>query len=223
MPTPRPHRAPEWRRLTAALFGLLLLAGCAHKNVPLRDGDRALLAKEPVIHVLHYPSPAPTVKVIGKSAVPTPAAVQRSVGNDPAAQVAQGLARLIGKKQRLRNLQVEKRPLPLPVARDTSVHEGQFQRGLALETWVEDWSLVPARSGGDYVMTLHARVRLARIDDGQVLWLSRVCQVGNDSHNTRLAARDLTNASRVRRAAGAARDECVRQLARDFYAGERRK
>jgi len=27
----------------------------------------------------------------------------------------------------------------------------------------------------------------------------------------------------VRRAAGAARDECVRQLARDFYAGERGK
>ena len=223
MPAPRSHRAPVWWRPAAALFGGLLLAGCAHKSVPLPDDVRARLAKEPVIHVLHYPSPAPTVKAIGKSAVPTPAAVQRSAGSDPAGQVAQGLARLIGKKQRLRNLQVEKRPLPLPVAKDVSVHKGQFRRGLALETWVEDWSLVPARSGGDYVVTLRARTRLARIDDGQVLWLSRACQVGNDSHNTRLAARDLTNASRVRRAAGAARDECVRQLARDFYAGERGK
>lgn len=221
MPAPRSHRAPVWRRPAAALLGVLL-AGCAH-NVPLPDDVRARLAKEPVIHVLHYPSPAPVVKAIGKSAVPTPAAVQRSAGNDPAGQVAQGLARLLGKKQRLRNLQVEKRPLPLPVAKDAAVHKEQFRRGLALETWVEGWSLVPARSGGDYVMTLRARSRLARIDDGQVLWLSKTCQVGNDSHNTRLAARDLANASRVRRAAGAARDECVRQLARDFYAGERRK
>ncbi len=217
----RSHRAPERWRLVAALFGVLL-AGCAH-NVPLRDDVRTRLAKEPVIHVLHYPSPAPMVKAIGKSAVPTPAAVQRSVGSDPAAQLAQGLARLLAKKQRLRNLQVEKRPLPPPVAKDASVHKGQLRRGLALETWVEGWSLVPAKSGGNYVMTLRARTRLARIDDGQVLWLSRPCQVGNDSHNTRVAARDLTNAGRVRRAAGAARDECVRQLARDFYAGERRK
>ena len=222
MPAPRPHCAPVWRRPAAALLGGLLLAGCA-RNVPLPDDVRTRLAKEPVIHVLHYPSPAPTVKAIGKTAVPTPAALQRSVNSDPAAQVAQGLARLLGKKQRLRNLQVEKRPLPPPVAKDVSAHKEQFRRGLALETWVEDWSLVPARSGGDYVMTLRARTRLARIDDGQVLWLSRACQVGNDSHNTRLAARDLTNASRVRRAAGAARDECVRQLARDFYAGERGK
>lgn len=223
MPAPRPHCAPLWRRPAAALLGVLLLAGCAHKGVPLRDDVRARLAMEPVIHVLHYPAPAPVVKASGKAAVPTPAAVQRGVNGDPAAQLAQGLARLLGKKQRLRNLQVEKRPLPLPVAKDVSVHKGQFRRGLALETWVEGWSLVPARSNGDYVMTLRARSRLARIDDGQVLWLSRVCQVGNDSHNTRLAARDLTNASRVRRAANAARDECVRQLARDFYAGERGK
>lgn len=219
---PRPHRTPEWRHQAAALLGGLLLAGCAH-NVPLREDVRAQLVKEPVIHVLHYPAPAPTVKAIGKAAVPTPAAVQRSVDSDPAAQLAQGLARLLGKKQRLRNLQVEKRPLPLPVAKDASVHKEQFRRGLALEIWVEGWSLAPARSGGDYVMTLQARARLARIDDGQVLWLSRACQVGNDSHDTRLAARDLTHASRVRRAAGAARDECVRQLARDFYAGERGK
>ena len=221
MLAPRPHCAPVWRRPAAALLGGLLLAGCAH-NVPLTDDVRTRLAKEPVIHVLHYPSPAPTVKAIGESAVPTLAAVQRSAGNDPAGQVAQGLARLIGKKQRLRNLQVEKRPLPPPVAKDAAVHKEQFRRGLALETWVEDWSLAPARSGGDYVMTLRARSRLARIDDGQVLWLSKTCQVGNDSHNTRVAARDLSNASRVRRAAGAARDECVRQLARDFYTGDRK-
>lgn len=221
MPALRPHRAPVWWRPTAALLGGLLLAGCAH-NVPLPDDVRARLAKEPVIHVLYYPAPAPTVTAIGKTAVPTPAALQRSVNSDPAAQVAQGLARLLGKKQRLRNLQVEKRPLPLPVAKDASVHKELFRRGLALETWVEDWSLAPARSGGDYVMTLRARTRLARIDDGQVLWLSKTCQVGNDSHNTRVAARDLSNASRVRRAAGGARDECVRQLARDFYAGDRK-
>lgn len=223
MPAPRMHRSPSWRRPAAAVLGVVLLAGCV-RNVALHDDARARLAKEPMIHVLHYPAPAPVVKAAGKAAVPTPAALQRAVDTDPAAQLAEGLARLIGKKQRLRNLQVEKRPLPLPVAKDPSAHKAQLRRGLALETWVEDWSLEPARNGGgNYVLELRARSRLARVDDGQVLWLSRPCQVGNDSHNTRLAARDLGNAARLRRAAAAARDECVRQLARDFYAGERGK
>lgn len=206
----------------AAALGLLWLAGCAH-HVPLADSERARLAKEPVIHVAHYPAPAPAVKAIGKGATPTPATLAANAGTDPAAQLSQGLARLIGKKQRLRNLQVEKGALPLPVARDASAHQGRFRRGLVLETWVEGWSFEPAKGGGDYQLTMRARSRLARVDDGQVLWLSRGCRVGNDSHNTRLAARDLGNAARVRRAAGAARDECVRQLVRDFYASDRRK
>jgi hypothetical protein len=219
----RPHRTPAWRRPVAALLGLLLAAGCAHRNVPLDAGDRAQLAREPVVHVLHYPSPAPVVKAAGKAAVPTPVAVERSAGGDPAGQMAQGLARLIGKKQRLRNLKVEKQPLPRPVVEDVSRHKARFRHGLALETWVDDWSLEPARNGsGDYLVTLQGRARLARIDDGRVLWLSKTCRVGNDSHNTRVTARDLTNATRVRRAALAARDECVRQLARDFFATERK-
>lgn len=212
------RRAPRPCHVAVAL-GLLLLAGCA-RHVPLTDSDRARLAKEPVIHAAHYPAPEPVVKAIGKTSVPTPATLAGHAGTDPAAQLSQGLARLIGKKQRLRNLQVEKRALTPPLARDATIHQARFRRGLVLETWVEGWSFAPAKGGtGDYLLSLRAHSRLARIDDGQVLWLSRGCRVGNDSHNTRLTARDLNNANRVQRATAAARDECVRQLARDFFAG----
>ena len=220
---PRSRHTPRWPRCLAAALGGMLLAGCTH-DIPLHDSDRARLGKEPVIHVVHYRAPEPVVKTNPKTSAPTPAALQGSVGSDLAGQLSRGLARLIGKKQRLRNLRMEKETLPLPVARDAAAHQTRFRRGMVLETWVQGWSLEPARdTAGSYVLTLRARSRLTRIEGGQVLWLSRTCQVGTDSHNTRVPAGEIGKTHRLRKAADAARDECVRQLARDFLTDEHKK
>jgi hypothetical protein len=214
------HRqhAPKWTLLFA-----VLLAGCSNQGVRLSPADRDALDRQPVIHVLHYETALPQVKNGAKTAAP--AGIRHAAGADPAGLIAQSFSRLIGRKEKLKNLQVESHHLPPPVAKNPTDYRKKYRRGLALELWVDRWSFEPSAQRPDhYTMRLNARARLARIDDGHVLWSTGNCSAnGKNTREPNLTNSDLTKGTRLRKAIAAARDECVRQLARDFYSVAARK
>jgi|GEM_PF-2773481 len=205
----------------------LLVSACATQGVRLTDADRASLARQPAIQVLHYETPLPEIKTGGKDPAPAAFDIRRHAAADPAALIAQGFSRLLGKKEKLRNLRLESRHLPRPVAKDVGLYRGQYRRGLVLELWVEEWSFSPLPTNTrTYLMTLGARGRLTRIEDGRVLWSTGRCSVGGSTANNRelrLAGTELTGGTKLRKLLADARDECARQLIRDFSAAEARK
>jgi hypothetical protein len=204
----------------AAMLCLLLVSACGTQGVRLSDTDRASLDNQPAIQVLHYSTPLPRIKAGNKS--PAPADVRRHAAADPAALIAQSFSRLLGKRKRLKNLRVESQPLPLPVANETTRYREKYRRGLVLELWVEEWSFSPLPADTrTYWMTLSARSRLARVEDGRVLWSSGRCSLGGNNagnRELRLAGAELTSGTRLRKLLVMARDECARQLMRDFDA-----
>lgn len=210
----------------AMLCGLLVSA-CANQGVRLADADRASLASQPAIQVLHYETPLPGINKGSKHPPPAAFDVRKHAAADPAALIAQGFSRLLGKKQKLKNLHVEPRHLPRPVANDARLYREQYRRGLVLELWVEEWSFSPLPADTRiYLMMLSARGRLARVEDGRVLWSTGRCSVGGSTASNRelrLTGTELTRGTKLRKLLTMARDECTRQLMRDFSAAEARK
>lgn len=202
---------------------LLLLAwqltACT-AGVRLSDPDRAELRQKTLIHVLHYESPLPRLETSAKKA-PTPVAVRRHAAADPAALIAQNVSQLLAKKEKLKNLRVESRHLPLPVAKDATVYRDKYPREFVWELWIDAWSFAALPTDPKtYAMTLSLRSRLARVEDGRVLWSTGRCRVdgGNGNRELRLLENELTAGLRLRKVLTAARDECARQLVRDFGA-----
>ena len=195
------------------------LTACAATGVRLSDPDRSGLNRQAVIHVLHYESALPRVENRGKTKAPTPAAVRRHAAADPAALVAQSLGQLLIKKEKLKNLRIEPRHLPLPVAKNATDYREKFRHGLVLELWTDAWSFttLPA-DPKTYVVNLSVHSRLARVEDGRVLWSTGRCRVdgNNGNRELRLLGTELTTGTKLRKLLAAARDDCARQLVRDF-------
>lgn len=195
----------------------MLLAACSH-GVRLSEADRNALKRAPAIHVLHYETAPPDMKTHGQQPLPAAAELRRLSGADPAALVAASFSRLLGRKHKLHNLKIEARHLPRPVAKSPLDYKPKYRRGLALELWLDTWSFEAVADSPDQVgMRLDGRARLGRIDDGQVLWSTGRCRVGGGANRDfRLAAADLRNTVRLRKLLAEARNECARQLVRDF-------
>lgn len=202
-----------------AFFGLGLLAACASGG-RLTDSERARLAKETIIPLLVYESPLPRIQAASKTGAPSPADVRRTAGTDPAQQVAQSFTRLLQKKHKLKNLRTEPRLQPRPVADSGRAHQARYKSGTLLELWVEQWGFQAQRGEPNfYKLTLSARTRLTQMSDGRVLWSSGRCTVGaGNNNNWRVAATNLKQAVRLRKLLAEARDECARQLLRNFDA-----
>lgn len=204
----------------ALVMCVLLVSGCGTQGARLSDADRASLGKQPAIQVLHYETPLPRIQGGGKNPPPAAANIRKHAAADPAALIAQSFSRLLGKKEKLKNLRVESRHLSLPVAKDASIYREKYRRGLVLELWVDEWSFSPLPTDTKtYLMTLNARSRLAHVEDGRVLWSTGRCSVGGNNANNRdmrLAGTEFTSGTRLRKLLAAARDECTRQLMRDF-------
>jgi hypothetical protein len=203
------------------LYGLLLSA-CVTQGVRLSEADRASLANQPAIQLLHYETPLPDIKTGSK--IPPPAAfdVRKHAAADPAALIALSFSRLLVKKEKIKNLHVETRHLPRPVAPDAHVYREKYRHGLVLELWVDEWTFSPLTTDTKtYLMMLSARSRLARVEDGRILWSTGRCTVGGNTasnRDMRLAGTELTEGARLRKLLAMARDECTRQLLRDFDA-----
>ncbi len=205
---------------TVALVVGVFISACGTQGVRLSETDRTNLKKEPSIQVLHYETALPEIKRGSKVLPPSAFEVRRHAAADPAALIAQSFSRLLGKKEKLGNLRVESRHLPPPVPKDASHYREQYRRGLVLELWVDEWSFSPLPANTrTYLMTLSARGRLARVVDGRVLWSTGHCSVGGSTASNRefrLAATELARGTRLRKLLVMARDECARQLMRDF-------
>lgn len=196
------------------------LTACA-TGVRLSQQDRSDLDRQAVIHVLHYESALPRLESRAKTAVATPAAVRRHAAADPAALVTQSLSQLLIKKEKLKNLRIEPRHLPLPVAKNATAHRGKLRNGLVLELWTDTWIFAAlAADPKTYAVILSVHSRLARVDDGRVLWSTGRCHVdgNNGDRDLRLLEKELTAGTKLRKLLAAARDECARQLVRDFGA-----
>ena len=201
-------------------LGAFALLGACTQGVRLSGDDRAQLAGQPAIQVLNYETPLPHIKSAVRTP-PTPTAVRQHAAADPATLIAQSFGRLLGKKEKLKNLRNETRHQPRPVVDDATRYRDKYRRGLVLELWVEEWSFAALPTDTKtYAMTLEARSRLSRVEDGRVLWSTGRCRVdGNNSNREqRLPGKELTSGIRLRKLLAAARDECARQLLRDFDA-----
>ena len=201
--------------LSGLLSAGLLFAGCA-TEVPMTASDRLALKNQPVIHVVHYESPLPVMKSLGKAVLPPAESVRKTTGADPAALVATGLGRLLEKTEKLGNLRIESKRLARPVARHPHELQERFKNGLALELWVNQWGFeaVPG-APGQYGLRLDGQARLSNPREGRVLWSSAACRVsGIGNRSYRSTAGDLGNTVKLRKLLVAARNECARQLAR---------
>lgn len=204
-------------RCSILLLVIWQLAACA-AGVRLSNAERAGLAQQKVIHVLHYETALPRIEGRAKTGLPTAAAVRRHAAADPAAVVAQSFSRLLAKKEMLKNLRVEPRHLSLPVAKNAVTYREKFRHGLVLELWTNTWTFaaLPADTK-TYAMILGLSGRLTRLEDGHVLWSTGHCNMdGNNNRELRLLGTELTSGTRLRKLLAAARDECARQLVRDF-------
>jgi hypothetical protein len=199
----------------------VLLAACA-TEVPLAPTDRVALK---VIHVVHYESPLPVMKSLGKVVLPAPESVRKTTGADPAALVATSFGRLLEKTEKLNNLRVEPKQLARPVARHPQDLHTHLGNGLALELWVNQWGFeaIPGVPG-QFSLRLDGNARLSNPLDGRVLWSSAACRVnGMGNRSFRSTAGDLSSTVKLRKLLAAARNECARQLARDFDRTARRR
>jgi hypothetical protein len=201
--------------LLLVLAAALLFPACSTGGKRLNDTERAYLKDASAIHVFHYDTALPQIRSADKKA-PTPAAVRKVLAADPAAQIAGQFARVLARQERLRNVQTP-RPLTRPVSTNPREFRDKLRDGLVLELWVDDWqfSPVPAEPK-NHVMTLTTHARLTRLTDGKLLWRAEGCRLANGARSVKLAAADLTQPVRLRKALTAARDECAQQLLRDF-------
>jgi hypothetical protein len=220
-PTSRRCGSTPWTPACVCLIGLLV-AGCAH-GVRLSDADRAQLNSAPRIHVLPYETPLPRLKLAGERAPPTPTEIRRHAAADPATLVARSFAFLLGKKERLKNLRLETHRPP-PRVKSAADYSKDHWRGLALDLWVEDWTFEELAGEPDrFNMRLTARARLARIDDGRVLWSTGRCSLGGNGQELHLSKAELTRGTRLRKLLTYTREECARQLIRDFSVAEEQR
>lgn len=208
------------RGLTRRYFCLLValqLTACA-AGVRLSDADRTELRRQSVVHVVHYESRLPRIETNNKAA-PSPNAIRRHAAADPAALVAKNFSLLLAKKENLKNLRVEPGQRPLPVVRDATAYREKFANGLVLELWTDAWTFATLPTDATtYTMSLSMRSRLARTDNGRVLWSTGRCRVDGTSagREQRLLHAELTSGTKLRKVLMAARDECARQLTRDY-------
>jgi len=195
----------------------MVLAACT-QSVRLSTTDRHTLASQEVIPVVYYETPPPVLSRYSKIRFPAPTEIYRTVGAEPAGQLAERLSRTLGRLGGLRNVKIHDHPLLRPVPDSKSGYRTPFQKGLLLEVWVDQWIFGEiAGKPGFAALRFDARSRLIRAEDGKVLWSTGRCQVGSPkSREYRIASIDLSKAGKLHKLMSDARNECVRQIARDF-------
>lgn len=209
-------KMPVWKYCWGSLLAGWLVTACS-SGVRLSDPERAGIEQQ-TVNIVHYQSALPRIEPHTKLAITAPLAIRQHAAADPAAIVAQSFSRLLEKKEKIKNLRLESRGLALPVPNSATGYREKFRHGLVLELWTVGWSFaaLPA-DPKTYAMKLAISTRLTRLADGQVLWSTGQCRTdGLNNRALRLPAKELTSGIMLRKLLAAARDECARQLVRDF-------
>lgn len=221
--------------VSALLAGISAAGGCAG-NRSLNDADRADLRNQPVIQVLHYVTPPPSVdapkanvapQAIDKlQAAPTGNDIQMNLGGyDPTLDLSRRFSGMLARSAGLKNLRLDRETAPLPRAMDAKGFQTRYKNGAVLEVWIDDWGFrhVPADLK-TYTPTFNARARLTRMQDGQVLWNAGRCSYAGTgkNFNDRIVLADLKSKggkraqAKFRQVMGQVADHCAQQLLRDY-------
>lgn len=227
------------RSRVRAVLAVVLLAGllpaCASKHVYLNDSERAALRKQPAIHVVHYVTPTPEVRPpsvkrsyarVKLHDTPNGVEIQSNLGNyDPTLEVANQFTKALARSAGLGNLRTEREATPLPVAGDGGFFRDKFRTGAVLEVWIERWGFQFTPIDWEtYTITLRARARLTRLDDGKTLWNTGDCSWSGsgNTYSDRIVLADLkTSESRkvqakIRQTVGNIAVACANQLMQDY-------
>lgn len=223
---------------TAGLLLVLvvLLPACASRKIYLNDSDRAVLRKQPAIHVVHYLTPTPEVnppKVrrhyvsIKLHETPSGADIESSLGGyDLTMEMTNALTRAFAKEAGLGNLRVTREVTPLPVVKDGGSYKDKFKTGSVLEVWVERYmySYMPI-DWQTYTILVKGRARLTRLDDGKTLWNTGECNWGGSGNNTygdRIVLSELKTSdsrkvqAKIKQTLNTIAQQCARQLVTEY-------
>lgn len=223
----------------AVLLIATLLPACAAKRIALSDADRAGLRSLPAIHVVHYATPLPEVQPpavnrrrakVSLHDAPSGAEIQSNLGHyDPTYEVAQRFAGTLSKRAGLNNLKLSREAAPLPVVKDPASHKERYKNGAVLEVWIDRWGFhYTPIDWKTYTLTLSAKARLSRLEDGRVLWNTGDCGYAGSGagYDDRIVLADLKSSdsrkaqAKIRQTVARIADECARQLMQDFAAGK---
>jgi len=228
---------PVWRLIVVSMLltGMAAAGGCASRR-SLTDADRAELRNQPVIHVVHYATPTPTVQApkahvapytnIKLHETPTGSEIQENLGGyDPTLDLARRFGGVLTRSAGLKNLRIERDADPLPPLKDAKGFQTRYKNGAVLEVWVERWGFhyVPV-DWKTYTLTLSAKARLTRAQDGQVLWSTGSCGYASagKTFDDRIVLSDLKSnnskkaQAKFRQAMGQIADNCAQQLLQDY-------
>ncbi len=223
------------RMLAAVAVIAGLLPACASKHVFLNDTERAALRKQPAVHVVHYASPTPEVKPpsarrsyvkVNLHDAPNGVEIQSNLGNyDPALVITNSFTKELARGAGLRNLRVDREATPLPVVSDGGFFKDKFKSGTVLEVWIERWGFqFTPIDWKTYTITLRARARLTRLDDGKTLWNMGECS-WSGSGNTyadRIVLSDLKTSeskkvqAKIKQTVANIAQACASQLLHDY-------
>jgi hypothetical protein len=219
----------------AVLVFMALPPACASKQVYLDDSERAALRKQPAIHVMHYATPTPEVRppTVSRSYVkvklhdaPNGVEIQSNLGNyDPTLEIANQFTRALTKSAGLGNLRTEREATPLPVVSDVGIFKDKFKNGTVLEVWIERWGFhFTPIDWQTYTITMQARSRLTRLEDGKTLWNIGGCGYGGSgkTYSERIVLADLKTSeskkvqAKIKQTVSNIAVECARQLLHDY-------
>lgn len=222
----------------AVIVGVTLISGCATRKQFLSDTDRASLRSQPAITVVHYVTPLPEVQApkahvapytnVKLHDTPTGAEIQSNLGSyDPTVEVAHKFSTALARSAGLKNLRLERDAAALPPVKDPKALQLRFKSGMVMELWIERWGFhyVPI-DWKTYTMTLHAKARLTRIQDGKVIWNTGDCHYAGtgNGYNDRIVLADLKSSeskkaqAKFKQVMGQIADGCAQQLMQDYAA-----
>lgn len=221
--------------LLVAAVAVGLLPACASKHIYLNDNERAALRNQPAVHVVHYATPVPEVRPpsarrsyvkIKLHDTPSGAEIQSNLGNyDPALVITNGFTKELARGAGLKNLRIDREATPLPVVADGGFFKDKFKSGSVLEVWIERWGFqFTPIDWQTYTITLRARARLTRLEDGKTLWNMGECSWSGsgNTYGDRIVLSDLkTSESRkvqakIKQTVANIAQACAGQLLHDY-------
>jgi len=111
------------------------------------------------------------------------------------------------------------------VVSDGGFFKDKFKSGSVLEVWVERWGFQFTPIDWEtYSITLRARARLTRLDDGKTLWNTGDCSWSGsgNTYGDRIKLADLKTSeskkvqAKIRQTIGHIAQACARQLMQDY-------
>jgi ABC-type uncharacterized transport system auxiliary subunit len=211
---------PRARKVLSIAASIVLLAGCAGRQVQLAPKDRIALAGEPHVHAVHHATPRTfgvessgytaaavlLTPLVGAAMALEGRALQRDLKlEDPVVRVRDRLASAFQASFKLGNLRIVPQAAQ---ADDLEALKKQFQTGVVLDVRTAGWGIDNDRA------KYSGRARLVRLSDSTILWQG-TCKVvaGKDQPSPGREALVANEGAMLKAKLLEAADGCADQLA----------